>query len=225
MSRSGTGSRPISILGYRRERPVLSATTSGRWRNPFQFNSAAYVRLRGFVLEGSNGVDNSTDVYAEGSAHNVEMDASARWPATPMTTTADPRAVPLNSGNPSPAATAGDLAQLLYSGLFTYDDRGAQIPDVAIQVPTVRNGGISSDGRTVTYHLMRGVRFSDGVVLTPPRSSVLEGVSLRVVEELCAALDIRFEERPLGVHDCLTADEALDQLAPHELAEKILTAA
>src|SRR3712207_8377554 len=34
-----------------------------------------------------------------------------------------------------------------------------------------------------------------GVVLSPPRHSVLEGVSLRVVTELCAALKIPFEDR------------------------------
>jgi branched-subunit amino acid aminotransferase/4-amino-4-deoxychorismate lyase len=58
----------------------------------------------------------------------------------------------------------------------------------------------------------------DGVVLTPPRHAVLEGVSLRVVEGLCAALDIGFAERPLAVHDCLNADEAMVCSTPYCLA-------
>jgi branched-subunit amino acid aminotransferase/4-amino-4-deoxychorismate lyase len=58
----------------------------------------------------------------------------------------------------------------------------------------------------------------DGVVLTPPRYAVLEGVSLRVVEELCAGLGIGFAEQPLRVHDCLNADEAMVCSTPYCLA-------
>jgi len=48
-----------------------------------------------------------------------------------------------------------------------------------------------------------------GVVLSPPRTSVLRGISVQVVEELCFELDIPFREQPLNVGDCLTADEAM----------------
>jgi branched-subunit amino acid aminotransferase/4-amino-4-deoxychorismate lyase len=48
-----------------------------------------------------------------------------------------------------------------------------------------------------------------GAVLTPPRSAVLPGVSLQVVEELCRDLGVPFEERPLRLADCLSADEAM----------------
>src|SRR5262245_24395149 len=57
-----------------------------------------------------------------------------------------------------------------------------------------------------------------GRVLTPPRHSVLEGVSLGVVEELCRDLGIPFEERTLRVHDCLNADEAMLASTPYCLA-------
>ncbi len=59
-----------------------------------------------------------------------------------------------------------DLAQLIFSGLIRYDDHGNAIPDVATAVPTSANGGISRDGRTITYHLRHNVRFSDGQALT-----------------------------------------------------------
>jgi peptide/nickel transport system substrate-binding protein len=55
---------------------------------------------------------------------------------------------------------------LLFSYLVKYDDRGEMIGDVATQVPTLANGGISRDGLTVTYHLRKGVRFADGAPLT-----------------------------------------------------------
>jgi branched-subunit amino acid aminotransferase/4-amino-4-deoxychorismate lyase len=49
----------------------------------------------------------------------------------------------------------------------------------------------------------------DGVVLTPPRDTVLGGISLRVVEEICAELGIPFREQPLTIADCLEAQEAM----------------
>jgi branched-chain amino acid aminotransferase len=55
-------------------------------------------------------------------------------------------------------------------------------------------------------------------VLTPPRDTVLNGVSLNVVEEMCHALGIRFEERALTVADCLAADEAMVTSTPFCLA-------
>ena len=59
-----------------------------------------------------------------------------------------------------------EVCQFIYSGLIDYDDRGLPVPDVALAVPTQANGLISKDGRTITYHLRRGVSFSDGVPLT-----------------------------------------------------------
>jgi branched-subunit amino acid aminotransferase/4-amino-4-deoxychorismate lyase len=57
-----------------------------------------------------------------------------------------------------------------------------------------------------------------GTVLSPPRSSILGGISLRIVEELCAELGIPFVERPLILDDALAADEALLTSTPYCLA-------
>jgi peptide/nickel transport system substrate-binding protein len=69
---------------------------------------------------------------------------------------------PLLSGQ----SASSDIAALVFSGLVRFDDRGNTIPDVALALPTRRNGGISADGKTIVYHLRRGVTFSDGVPLT-----------------------------------------------------------
>ena len=58
-----------------------------------------------------------------------------------------------------------EAAAFVFSFLLKVDDRGALVPDVATEVPTLANGGISADERRITYHLHRGVRFSDGVEL------------------------------------------------------------
>ncbi len=66
----------------------------------------------------------------------------------------------------SSMAFTSDVAQLLYDGLIRYDARGRAIPDLARELPSLRNGGISRDGRTITYHLMPAARWSDGVPVT-----------------------------------------------------------
>lgn len=74
----------------------------------------------------------------------------------------------LDSLNPvlSSQSFVTDVDQMVYSGLIDYDDRTNAIPDVALKIPTLDNGGVSSDGKTITYHLRRGVQFSDGAPLT-----------------------------------------------------------
>jgi len=58
------------------------------------------------------------------------------------------------------------LSSLMYSYMVVANDRGQLEGDLATQVPTLRNGGISADGKTYVYHLRRGVRWQDGVPLT-----------------------------------------------------------
>jgi branched-chain amino acid aminotransferase len=48
-----------------------------------------------------------------------------------------------------------------------------------------------------------------GVVHTPPRRRILDGISLRVVEELCAVLGIPFAEKSIPLSACADAEEAL----------------
>lgn len=55
-----------------------------------------------------------------------------------------------------------DLSMFWAGHLFNWSDDGHMIPELAIEVPTVANGGISGDGRTIVYHLRRGVLWQDG---------------------------------------------------------------
>jgi peptide/nickel transport system substrate-binding protein len=55
-----------------------------------------------------------------------------------------------------------DLSMFWAGHLFNWSDDGQMIPELATEVPTVANGGISRDGRTIVYHLRRGVLWQDG---------------------------------------------------------------
>jgi peptide/nickel transport system substrate-binding protein len=62
---------------------------------------------------------------------------------------------------------AGDQTDgLLFSSLLRYDDNGNYIPDLATAVPTYTNGGLSRDNLTITVHIRKGARWSDGAPLT-----------------------------------------------------------
>jgi peptide/nickel transport system substrate-binding protein len=56
--------------------------------------------------------------------------------------------------------------ELLFNYLLKWNDKGELVGDIATEVPTRANGGISADGKTIVYHLRSGVRFSDGSPLT-----------------------------------------------------------
>jgi peptide/nickel transport system substrate-binding protein len=58
------------------------------------------------------------------------------------------------------------LAHLAFEPFFDLDAKGTPVLQLITELPTRANGGISRDGRTLTYHLRRDTRWSDGVALT-----------------------------------------------------------
>lgn len=59
-------------------------------------------------------------------------------------------------------AATDAISGLLFSFVLRYDALGNYVPDLATQVPTVANGGISRDGRQIVVHFRRGVVWADG---------------------------------------------------------------
>ncbi|MFZ0032590.1 MAG: peptide ABC transporter substrate-binding protein [Candidatus Cybelea sp.] len=63
-------------------------------------------------------------------------------------------------------AATDTIAGLLFSFVLRIDPRGNYVPDLATQVPTLANGGISPDGKRIVVHLRRGIVWADGAPLT-----------------------------------------------------------
>jgi peptide/nickel transport system substrate-binding protein len=59
-------------------------------------------------------------------------------------------------------ADIGYLSSMTMAYLIKWDEHNNPYPELATQVPTQANGGVSKDGLTITYHLRKGVRWSDG---------------------------------------------------------------
>jgi hypothetical protein len=73
VARAGTPEAPITIAAQSGESVVLHAASTEGDTYPVLFtDGAAYVRLRGFVIEGASGIS-STNVYVQGDAHDIEL--------------------------------------------------------------------------------------------------------------------------------------------------------
>jgi len=59
-----------------------------------------------------------------------------------------------------------DAARLVLEPLAAWGPDGKAIPALASEIPTIANGGISADLKTVTWKLKQGVKWSDGSAFT-----------------------------------------------------------
>lgn len=68
-------------------------------------------------------------------------------------------------------STSGNVLRHVVEGLVTLDENNEAIPGVAKEVPTKENGGISDDGKTITFKLNSDAKWADG---TPVKASDFE---------------------------------------------------
>ena len=70
--------------------------------------------------------------------------------------------------NPHLTTGTKDLAacRITYEPLASYDKAGTLIPFLAAEIPSLDNGGVAPDGKSVTWRLREGVLWSDGEPFT-----------------------------------------------------------
>ena len=59
-----------------------------------------------------------------------------------------------------------DASRIFYEPLAGWDDSGNLIPQLAAEIPSKANGGLSADGKSVTWKLKKGVTWHDGKPFT-----------------------------------------------------------
>jgi peptide/nickel transport system substrate-binding protein len=136
----------------------------------------------------------------------------------------------------SQSISENEILRLIYDPLVACDRFGRPVPALAAVVPSHANGGISRDGRTITYHLRRGARWHDGTAFTSrdvaasfravmdPRSTVQSRHGYDVVErvETPDVATVRFRlKRPFApfVGTVFAESDAPYYLAPAHLLD------
>lgn len=119
----------------------------GGWKGRLRRNEAV-LAIAGLALS------TATKAGAAGSRHPYTIPHTLRY-----TTGSD-----LNTLNPLLLQdfNLGLLSNLTMAWFVRYDAHNQPIPELATEVPTQRNGGISKDGTTIIFHLRKGVVWSDG---------------------------------------------------------------
>ncbi|HEY0614634.1 MAG TPA: peptide ABC transporter substrate-binding protein [Candidatus Elarobacter sp.] len=99
------------------------------------------------------------------SAASDSQDTGGRvnaWTTPHVLTISDGSDVTTLNPHLSQFASTANLSEMTMAWLLRWDEHNQPYPELATEVPTKANGGISQDGLTITYHLRRGVTWSDG---------------------------------------------------------------
>jgi peptide/nickel transport system substrate-binding protein len=66
----------------------------------------------------------------------------------------------------APGVKDQTASRIVYEPLASFDSEGKLVPFLAAEIPSIENGQVAADGKSVTWKLRPDVKWSDGVVFT-----------------------------------------------------------
>ncbi|MEW5956262.1 MAG: peptide ABC transporter substrate-binding protein [Chloroflexota bacterium] len=66
----------------------------------------------------------------------------------------------------SPGTKDLSASRIVYEPLASFDKDGELVPFLAAEIPSLENGGVAADGKSVTWKLKQGVKWADGEPFT-----------------------------------------------------------
>ncbi|HEY7268300.1 MAG TPA: peptide ABC transporter substrate-binding protein [Dehalococcoidia bacterium] len=130
---------------------------------------AGAAGIAAIIAACGGGNNNSSSSKNNSSGGAVDTTKGAPADAAPpdqqvfhLRLTGEPKSLDPHRANFS---TEISMVKQLFSSLFSYDENLAVIPDLASEMPTGENGGISKDGKTYTIKL-RDASFTNGRKIT-----------------------------------------------------------
>ena len=96
----------------------------------------------------------------------AETKSSSNTGTVRFNLTSDPATLDPLFAHADANAVEAQLARLAFEPFVDIDEHGQPIPILLESIPTKTNGGISTDGLTITYHLRHGVHWHDGPEVT-----------------------------------------------------------
>jgi peptide/nickel transport system substrate-binding protein len=96
-----------------------------------------------------------------GGAQDTAVRANA-WTTPHVLTISDGGDLTTLNPHLSQFAPVANLSEMTMAWLLRWDEHNQPYPELATEVPTKANGGVSADGLTITYHIRKGVKWSDG---------------------------------------------------------------
>jgi peptide/nickel transport system substrate-binding protein len=104
-----------------------------------------------------------TSVSADAGGMQHAGSRANAWTTPHVLTISDGGDVATLNPHLSGFAPVANLSEMTMAWLLKWDAHNQPYPELATEVPARSNGGISKDGRTITYHLRKGVKWSDGM--------------------------------------------------------------
>jgi ABC-type transport system substrate-binding protein len=155
---------------------VAGATPAARAEVYYKFNQLYYDLVPGLpiVLSTSHGFEQK---WVTGRVMNPLFSNQYFYPMSKTEAAKDPTTFvyesigDIDTLDPALAydTSSGEIIQNVYETLIFYKGESTSefVPQLATEVPTVENGGISADGKTVVFKIRDGVKFHNGDVMTP----------------------------------------------------------